>query len=159
MTLNKRTLAMLEHAASLYKGEIEITGFSITQGSFRDEPGSFGTHNGGGVLDLSVMRPHTYTILKEDLPSLVRALRLAGFAAWLRQPGEVFDGSAIHIHAVAVGDKTLSPQAKKQINGPDGYFAGFTANPGRPDKPVKDPFGGPIVCAWMKEDGLTAITP
>jgi len=56
--LNRRTLAMLEYAQTLYGGEIDLAGFSITQGSFHDNgAASFGTHLGGGAVDLSVMRP------------------------------------------------------------------------------------------------------
>ena len=34
-TINQRTLAMLTHAQELYGGEIELTGYAITQGSYR----------------------------------------------------------------------------------------------------------------------------
>ena len=147
--LNRRTQAMLQQAAGLYHGEIDILGRSITQGSYHNEPGGFGTHDGGGVLDISVMRPGTYTILYQDIPLLVHALRMAGFAAWLREPDELYDGSPIHIHAVAVGDRTLSPAAQAQVSGPGGYFAGFTGNPAPGKKPAPDRYGGPIICNWM----------
>ena len=29
--------------------------------------------------------------------------RVAGFAAWLRHEDELYDGSVIHIHAIAIG--------------------------------------------------------
>jgi hypothetical protein len=46
-TLNQRTLAMLAHAQQLYGGEIEITGYAITQGSYTNAlSASFGTHGG-----------------------------------------------------------------------------------------------------------------
>ena len=42
-TLNQRTLAMLTHAQELYGGEIELTGYAITQGSYTT-PWSFLWH-------------------------------------------------------------------------------------------------------------------
>ena len=63
-TLNQRTLAMLAHAQKLYGGELEITGYAITQGSYHDNgSASFGTHLGGGAVDLSIMRQGTYIVL------------------------------------------------------------------------------------------------
>jgi len=59
-TLNQRTLTMLAHAQELYGGELEITGYAITQGSYHDNgSASFGTHLGGGAVDLSVLRRGT----------------------------------------------------------------------------------------------------
>jgi hypothetical protein len=152
-TLNQRTLTMLQQAARIYHGEIQITGRSITQGSFHDEPGGYGTHAGGGVLDISVMRPGTYTILYADIPDVIHALRLAGFAAWLREPDELYDGSPIHIHAVAIGDRTLSPAAQAQVTGPTGYFKGYASNPAPGKTLALDRYGGPIICQWMKDAG------
>lgn len=148
--LNHRTLAMLEHAAELYHGEIEITGYSITQGSYTSsEPASFGTHDGGGAVDLSVMRPRTWTILYDDLEPLIHALRVSGFAAWVRNYGELYPDSPIHIHAVAIGDQDLSPAAREQLNGTFGYFRGYTGVPIVDGPPAPDRHGGPILCQWM----------
>ena len=81
-TINQRTMAMLAHAQELYDGEIELTGYAITQGSYHDNgSASFGTHLGGGAVDISVMRRGTYTVLWDDLTALIHALRTAGFAA------------------------------------------------------------------------------
>jgi hypothetical protein len=156
--LNRRTLAMLQQASELYPGEFDLTGWSITQGGFHDEPGGFSTHSGGGVVDLSVMRPGTYTILYDDIEPTIHALRLAGFAAWLRKPDEMYDGSPIHIHAVAIGDKTLSAPVQVQLSGPNGYFRGYNANPAQPDKLIKDPHGAPVLCLWMKEMGYRDLS-
>jgi len=153
-TLNRRTYAMLQYAAVLYGGELDITGSGITQGSYHDNgPASFGTHLGGGAVDLSVMRKGTYTVLKDDIPALIAALRLAGFAAWLRQPDEVYPGSAIHIHAIAIGDKELSREARQQLDGKFGYFYGYTGIPVRSGTPSPDRHGGPVVCVWMRRLG------
>ena len=148
--LNQRTYAMLQHAADLYSGEIEITGYAITQGSYHDNgTASFGTHFGGGAVDLSVMRKGTFTILTVEIPKLMQALRLAGFAAWYRIADEIYPGSPYHVHAIAIGDKELSQAAQDQLTGPSGYFRGYSGLPLKDGKPAPDRFGGPIICQWM----------
>jgi hypothetical protein len=161
--LNMRTFEMLEYAASLYGGEIDITGSAITQGSYtRAVEASFGTHAGGGAVDLSVLAPGTWTILEEDIEPLIRALRLAGFAAWYRDFDDLYPGSPVHIHAIAIGDLELSLAAREQLAGPHGYFWGYDGLPTDGGKPTRDPHGGPIVCNWMVERGYpnkTATPP
>jgi hypothetical protein len=154
-TINRRTLAMLAHAQKLYGGEVELTGHAITQGSYHDNGSySFGTHLGGGAVDLSIMRHGTYTVLWDDVDPLLRALRAAGFAAWLREYGEVYKDSAIHIHAIAIGDQELSPEAEAQLTGPAGYFRGYSGLPfPEGDSPTSDRYGGPIICQWMIDLG------
>lgn len=154
-TLNRRTLAMLAHAQELYGGELEITGYAITQGSYTDNvSASFGTHAGGGAIDLSVMRRDTYTVLWDDVESLLRALRTAGFAAWLRDYGELYPDSPIHIHAIAIGDRELSSAAEEQLTGPAGYFRGYSGLPIETyGAPTPDHYGGPILCQWMIDLG------
>jgi hypothetical protein len=146
---------MLMHAQGLYGGEIELTGSSITQGSYTDALGaSFGTHAGGGAVDLSVLRPGTYTVLWDDLRPLIRALRTVGFAAWVRDYGELHPDSPIHIHAIAIGDQELSPAAAEQLTGEAGYFRGSSGLPvAMYGPPAPDRYGGPIVCQWMIELG------
>jgi hypothetical protein len=154
-TLNQRTLSMLAHAQELYGGELLITRESITQGSYSDAvSASFGTHMGGGAVDLSVLRPGTYTVLWDDIDPLLHALRAAGFAAWLREYGELYPESPIHIHAIAIGDQELSPAAQEQLSGVAGYFRGFTGLP-VPENgtPTPDRYGGPLICQWMIDLG------
>ncbi len=152
--LNQRTYAMLQHAEELYGGELEITGYHITQGSYHDNgAASFGTHLGGGAVDLSVMRRGTYTVLWEDVDRLIYALRAAGFAAWLRSYGELFPDSPIHIHAIAIGDRELSLAAQDQLTGKFGYFRGFSGVPIPNGTPAPDPHNGPILCQWMIDLG------
>jgi hypothetical protein len=154
--INQRTLAMLEHAQDLYGGELEISGYHLTQGSYHDNgAASFGTHLGGGAVDLSVMRKGTYTILWDDIEPLIHALRAAGFAAWLREYGELSPDSPVHIHAIAIGDQELSPAAQSQLTGPEGYFRGFTGVPSSVSGtlPAADRHGGPLVCQWMIDLG------
>ena len=153
-TINQRTLVMLTHAQELYGGELEITGYAITQGSYHDNgAASFGTHLGGGAVDLSVMSRGTYTVLWDDVGSLLRALRTAGFAAWFREYGEVYTDSPIHIHAIAIGDRELSAAAEAQLIGPSGYFRGYSGLPAADGVPTPDRYGGPILCQWMIDLG------
>jgi hypothetical protein len=153
--VNQRTLAMLAHAQELYGGELELTGHAITQGSYHDNGSySFGTHLGGGAVDLSVMRRGTYTVLWEDVELLLRALRAAGFAAWLREYGELYTDSPIHIHAIAIGDQELSEAAQEQLTGEAGYFRGYSGLPvATYGGPTADRYGGPILCQWMIDLG------
>jgi hypothetical protein len=154
-TMNQRTLAMLSHAKELYGGELEITGYAITQGSYTDAlAASFGTHAGGGAVDLSVLQRGTYTVLWDDLEPLIRALRAAGFAAWVREYGELYADSPIHIHAIAIGDQELSPAAQEQLTGEAGYFRGYSGLPvAMYGAPTPDRYGGPILCQWMIDLG------
>lgn len=153
--LNARTLAMLQHAAELYRGPIDITGKAITQGSYHDNGSlSFGTHLGGGAVDLSVIQLPEWVVLWDEVEPLIRALRAAGFAAWLRGYGEVYEDSPIHIHAIAIGDAELSQAAIEQLSGPDGYFRGLDGLPG---KQAPDKHGGPVICQWMIELGYADL--
>ncbi len=155
MTINQRTFEMLEHAQSIYKGELDLTGYHLTQGSYSNlVSASFGTHDGGGAIDLSVIQYGTYKVLYDDIPFLIDALRVSGFAAWLRDFDQLYPGSPIHIHAIAIGDRDLSDSAKDQLTGEFGYFRGFNGIPQSDGKPpVEDEFGSPILCQWMLEMG------
>lgn len=153
-TINQRTLSMLVHAQELYGGEVDLPNKAITQGSYHDNgAASFGTHLGGGAVDLSVLRYGTYTVLWDDVPLLIHALRTAGFAAWLRQYGELYPDSPIHIHAIAIGDAELSQPAQDQLTGPAGYFRGYSGLVNAQGNPTPDRYGGPILCQWMIDAG------
>lgn len=112
-TVNVRTRTMLENAKHLLT-EYDWTP-RLTQGSYN--PGgvaaSKGTHDGGGCVDVNVS-----TMSANGRLDCLRALRRAGFAAWIRTPAE---GFGYHIHAVAIGDRELAPLAKTQVGD---YFAG-----------------------------------
>ncbi len=160
-TLNARTVWMLKRARTLYNGTsdpsvgIDFAGTAVTQGSFN--PGgvaaSFGTHDGGGAVDLSVLNRRTGAVLRSEIPAAIRALRIAGFAAWVREANELYGGSPIHIHAIAIGDRELSPAARDQLTGPFGYFRGYNGLPKTDNIPVPDRHGGPIFCQWMLDMG------
>ena len=101
-------------------------------------------------MDLSVLHRGTYTVLWDDIGPLIHALRVAGFAAWLREYGELYPDSPIHIHAIAIGDRELSPAAREQLTGPAGYFRGYNGLPvAKNETPEPDRYGGPILCQWM----------
>jgi hypothetical protein len=154
--LNYRTFWMLRHAKALYKGTIDFTGWAITQGSYN--PGgvaaSFGTHDGGGAVDLSVINPRNGVVLRNEIPDAIRALRISGFAAWLRDKDELYKGSPIHIHAIAIGDAQLSQAAREQLTGKFAYFLGYNGLPQKEgDPPIPDRHGGPLLCQWMLDMG------
>lgn len=160
-TLNLRTVAMLDHAQTLYTvaGGTQRFRNAVMQGGYN--PGgvsaSFGTHDGGGAVDLSVRELGTGQVLYDEIPWMLRALRLAGFAAWLRDTGQLYPGSPIHIHAVAVGDAELSPAARDQIDGPLGYLRGFNGLPEGYGGPALDDGGEMVVCQWMIKAGFADL--
>ena len=155
---NARTLAMLDHAQALYdtQGRVIDLRVALTQGSYTGGAlaASFGTHDGGGAVDLSVRDPVTWEVPYDEIEPLIRALRVAGFAAWLRDTGDLYPNSPIHIHAVAVGDPELSEMARAQIDGTFGYLRGFDGLPRRDGIPVVDRHGGPVICRWMIDAGF-----
>ena len=156
--LNARTLAMLDHAQELYTaggGTLDFR-LAITQGSYNagGVAASFGSHDGGGAVDLSVRSRVDFSIQYDEIEPMLRALRTAGFAAWLREIDELHSGSPIHIHAIAIGDRELSLAASSQIDGTFGYLRGFNGLPQIDGIPLPDEYGGPVICPWMLALGL-----
>jgi len=158
---NARTLAMLDHAQALYEAAGGTINFrqAITQGGYNNGfvAASFGTHDGGGAVDLSVRSPVDFSILTDEIPLMIRALRVAGFAAWLREADELYAGSPIHIHAIAIGDLELSQAAREQIDGIFGYLRGYDGLPRDNGIPQPDRSGEMVVCQWMIEQGFTDL--
>jgi peptidoglycan hydrolase-like protein with peptidoglycan-binding domain len=112
-TVNVRTRSMVL-TAEAYMHRLGVPGkLEIGQGSFHHNPTSGTTHDGGGAIDVRVLN---YSSRQRHL--VVKALRMAGFAAWNRYPAE---GFANHIHAIAIGDKTMSAGARFQVHE---YFRG-----------------------------------
>jgi len=70
-------------------------------------------------------------------------------AAWLREYGELYKDSPIHIHAIAIGDSELSEAASEQLTGEAGYFRGYSGLVDANGVPTDDRYGGPILCTWM----------
>ncbi|WP_100449043.1 peptidoglycan-binding protein [Glycomyces xiaoerkulensis] len=89
---------------------------TLSQGSYNPggDPTSAGTHDGGGVVDISVSGLNTTQRWRT-----VQALREVGFAAWLRTPSQ--GNWPYHIHAVAVADTDMSGPAQPQVHD---YFFG-----------------------------------
>lgn len=110
-TVNERTRRML--AAADAKVAFSLV---LSQGSYNPggEAASAGTHDGGGVVDVSVGKLTTTQRWKA-----VHALRAVGFAAWLRTPSQ--GDWPYHIHAVAIGDTDMSTVARDQVAD---YYAG-----------------------------------
>jgi peptidoglycan hydrolase-like protein with peptidoglycan-binding domain len=128
--VNTRTATMLRAADAMLSWSL-----TLTQGSYNTtNPDSAGTHDGGGVVDISVSSMTT-----TQRWQTVKALRTVGFAAWLRTPS---DGFAYHIHANAISDPDMSRPARNQVhdyyygknglanhaadNTPDAYRVAFT---------------------------------
>ncbi|GIH11599.1 peptidoglycan-binding protein [Rhizocola hellebori] len=107
--VNTRTRNMLVAADAKLAWAI-----TLSQGSYTSSnPSSAGTHDGGGVVDISVS-----ALTTTQRWQTVKALRTVGFAAWLRNPSQ--GDWPYHIHAAAVSDPDLSTQARNQIH--DYYF-------------------------------------
>jgi peptidoglycan hydrolase-like protein with peptidoglycan-binding domain len=105
-TMNARTKEMLQRAESIMRNQLgrKDFRFEVTQGSYHRGVGaSAGTHDGGGTLDI-----RTRGKGNKEIDDMVKAMRMAGFAAWSRGRGH--DTFAPHIHAVALGDRELSGQ-------------------------------------------------
>ena len=124
MLINSRTQDMLAGAQRLLGRTLVLSQGSYNPGG---DPTSAGTHDGGGVVDVSVagMDAQTRT-------SVARALRQVGFAAWVRNPNQ--GDWPWHIHAVAISDTDLSTQAQNQVGD---YYLGMNglANRGPDDGP------------------------
>lgn len=156
-TMNARTLWMLQRAEQLYGGTIPIASTGITQGSYN--PGgvdaSFGTHDGGGAVDITVRNiPIDWSINYDDIPEMIDALRLAGFAAWFRDAREDL---VPHIHAIAIGDQDLSYAAQLQLTGRYGYFRGYDGFPRDDGIPLTARYGDMVVCQWMLDIGYADL--
>lgn len=93
------TIAAVERAESIGGHQ-----FQVTQGSYQNTvAASAGTHDGGGAVDLAWCG-HV---------GCVRALRVAGMAAWHRRPSQ--GPWRDHIHAVVVDHPSLSGSAGRQV--------------------------------------------
>ena len=162
--LNARTVAMLDQATVIYHALGGLLDFefrnALVQGSYN--PGaveaSFGTHDGGGAVDLSVREPITRNVMIDEIPLMLRALRVAGYAAWLRDTDELYTGSPIHIHAIAIGDRELSDAARQQIDGTFGYLRGYNGLPQESSIPLPDKSGEMVICEWMSDLGYTNLS-
>ncbi len=122
--VNARTRDMLAEAERLLGRKLVLDQGSYNPGG---DPTSAGTHDGGGVVDVSVQGLSAAT-----RTSVARALRRVGFAAWVRSPQQ--GDWPWHIHAAAISDTDLSAQAQHQTGD---YYLGLNglANRGPDDGP------------------------
>ncbi|GAB1688746.1 peptidoglycan-binding domain-containing protein [Krasilnikovia sp. M28-CT-15] len=102
--VDARTQAMLTEAERLLGARLKLDQGSYNPGG---DPTSAGTHDGGGVVDISVTGMNAAT-----RTATARALRQVGFAAWVRDPSQ--GDWPWHIHAAAINDTDLSTQAQHQ---------------------------------------------
>ena len=110
--VDARTQAMLTEAERLLGRTLVLSQGSYNPGG---DPTSAGTHDGGGVVDISVDGMTSATRTK-----VVTALRQVGFAAWVRDPSQ--GDWPWHIHAAAISDTDLSSQAQHQVGD---YYLGM----------------------------------
>lgn len=115
---DSRTIAMIRLAEKDAKLPLVITQGSYNKGGVS---ASAGTHDGGGVVDLSVRE-----LSKPQIDVILRAMKDIGFAAWYR-PDRPGTWSA-HIHAVAIGCPDLAPIAKRQVTAFDAGRDGLASN-------------------------------
>lgn len=130
------TVACIEHAEQIVRQDRPDIAhpFFVTQGSYQagaGDPKSAGTHDRGGVVDLRWCG-HTYCL---------RALRMAGMAAWHRTPKQ--GPWPDHIHAVVIGHPLLANLADEQV---DDYLVGRNglAHSAPDDGPRLSPIPRPV---------------
>lgn len=101
----------------------------ITQGSYNSSnESSAGTHDRGGVLDISVNSlPKTTTVWR-----VLTVLRECGLIAWYRTPSQ--GPWVFHIHLVDYGNPNLSSGAQAQVRAWEQGFNGL-ANRATDDGP------------------------
>lgn len=141
-TLNLRTARMLARVEAR-------TGLStrVVQGSYSSGPNSAGTHEGGGAVDLSV---HGFS--REQILDLVWQMRCCGFASYFRPNNGIWDD---HIHAIAIGDKEMSPEARAQVVE---YYAGDDALAGDGKDPHRRPDPIPVWPIPLPDISLSRAT-
>ena len=142
-TVNKRTNEMMQRAQFIMRNKFGHEGFDfgIVQGSYTSAvSASGGTHDRGGAMDI-----HTRTLPRGTVDDAVKALRMAGFAAWSRGRGnDTFDP---HIHAIAIGDRELSSAAASQVNE---YFAGGDGLTGSSPDPDRNLGRANLIPQWAR---------
>lgn len=124
IVINQRTQAMLAEAERILGRKLVLAQGSYNPGG---DPTSAGTHDGGGVVDVSVDG-----MTAAQRTQVCKALRTVGYAAWIRNPSQA--DWPWHIHAVAISDTDMSPQAQNQVGD---YYLGMNglANRGADDGP------------------------
>lgn len=110
--VNTRTRTMLIAADKAVPWKLRLA-----QGSYcglvkaRCAAASAGTHDGGGVVDVSVKGMTATRRWRTE-----QALRRVGFAAWVRTPSQCGGCWSAHIHALAIGDTDLWQRDGRYVN-------------------------------------------
>lgn len=105
VTLDMYTYNRLQAAEKALGYNIRLSQGSYNKGGVA---ASAGTHDGGGAMDVSIRGRS-----QSQINAIVSALRSAGFAAWYRTADQ--GKWSPHIHAVAIGNPWLSPEAARQV--------------------------------------------
>lgn len=141
-TLNNRTIAMLTEVESRLGYDLTVLQGSYNAGGVSQ---SAGTHDGGGAVDLA---PY-------DWQNKVKALRRVGFAAWHRAAIPGLWGE--HIHAIANGDRDLSPSARAQLGDYAAHRDGLADNAHDTQTPHPDPLPDFDYADWRREQNQAAM--
>jgi hypothetical protein len=106
-TVNVRTRAMMRAASRRLGRKCHI---GITQGSYNagGVQASAGTHDGGGAVDVNLGER-----CGKKISTVVRSMRIVGFAAWYRPTIRGLWNA--HIHGIAISDPDLSSGAADQV--------------------------------------------
>ena len=124
-TVNARTRDALKYAQKLWRdrGGHKKT-IQLSQGSYNKGgvAASGSTHDGGGVVDV---RTAGVGLDAQETKDLSRALKDAGFAAWIRDSR---DGMSPHIHAIACEDNEMAASAARQVVSFDAGKNGLSNN-------------------------------
>ncbi len=156
--INGRTLAMLEYAQSLYAGPIDVRGPAITQGSYSNNgPASFGTTLEGARSTSRSSAQVGWTSFTARSSGWFAPCASPASAAWLRDWGELGEGSGIHIHAIAIGDRELSDFGAGAARRPLRVLSRLPGVPTANGVPVLDHHGGPVICQWMRGLGYNDL--
>ena len=153
--LSERSFGMLEHAVELYGGDFDPDNLVISRPSIgMNGQVRLQIHVEDDVLIIDMLSRNGYEALYVEVDPLVRALRVAGFAAWFWDWDEQFLGSEPMIYAIPIGAASLSAEDENLLSGDAGYLYGYRGI--RDGQPLLDPHGGPIICAWMIDEGLAS---
>lgn len=123
--LDRRTAMLLEAAEK--RSGVKVR---LIQGSFNHGvSASAGTHDGSGAFDVWPLSGR-----QEDAQKFLRAVRIEGAAAWIRDPSQ--GPWSYHIHGITIGNKGLAPLAAQQVSL---YYRGYDGLAGM----GRDPFWRP----------------
>lgn len=124
VTLENRTISALKWAEERYLDGAprKRQPWRLGQGSFSQGSLSAGTHAGGGTFDVMFAGLNA-----KQRKATVKWLKKAGFAVWARE-GAVWGTNNDHAHAVLMGHRTLSKEAKEQADSYRAHRDGLAGN-------------------------------